>query len=100
MVKLCEENPLDVHDIQENSTGIYVYPNPFSETFTVETNEMTKLISLEVLDATGKLVYADSDFGNEKNQKIINLTSLSQGVYVCRITGTTGVQITRLIKAD
>jgi len=45
-------------------------------------------------------VYVDSDFANETSPKIINLSSLAQGMYVCRVVGTSGVQLTRLIKSE
>jgi hypothetical protein len=100
MVKLCEENSLDVEEFGQAQPGILIYPNPFTGTITLKPNNFSSLISLEILDSSGKNVYEDTDFGDGVNSKNINLYALAPGVYVCRVIGSSGIQVTKLIKTE
>ncbi len=68
-----------INDIRISSASIY--PNPAKGYVTVELQKDGIENNLEVLDMTGKVVFAKSIAKKE----MINLTSLSKGIYIIRI---------------
>jgi len=69
-----------------------LYPNPVLNTITIEINENAKM---NVFNALGKLVLSANLF---KNHEIVDLSTLSQGVYFIRIISKEDVVNYNIIK--
>jgi len=80
-----DEHPFSEHDIQ-------VYPNPFSDKFTII---LPNKSIIEILNSQGQLI---NTFNNVENTAIIDLTDVSQGVYVIKIMSENYVAIKKIVK--
>jgi mannan endo-1,4-beta-mannosidase len=82
----------------KTDNDVAIYPNPstgiFTISFTTSTNENS---IIEVMDITGKIVKTIiANAGIHSTQ--INLQDFPSGVYIARISNTTGVEMKKLIK--
>ena len=86
--------------IEENLTGsVNIYPNPGSGTFLIEIEtQKPEPIRITVINATNVLVYKEEDPSvRTKRSRIVNLTSLPDGIYLLSITTTGGTSVHKLI---
>jgi hypothetical protein len=68
--------------IEEGSlTGVTLYPNPTSESFTIKTSAPV-YGAFSIYDAQGKLVFAGEMTGTETN---VNISSVARGIYYLRV---------------
>jgi hypothetical protein len=82
-------------EIEESSTEeLLVYPNPFTNKFTVETS--TNDESIEVFDILGNLISYTKV--SEQNKLVIDLNDNESGIYIVRVTSATEVREMKLIK--
>lgn len=87
---LGDGNPLSIHE-KEVSTSIY--PNPFSDEFTIEIeNEKADIIILLTLD--GKEVFSSKFSGNHM---VIDTRNLNVGVYIVKILSNSTTVLTHKI---
>lgn len=78
---------------EKSTTDFTIFPNPSeSGLFNYSTNE--KIISLEIYDVTGKLVYKDS---NPSKEGKINLSVYTSGIYMIRLSDKNRHYLTRKI---
>jgi hypothetical protein len=63
--------------------SVSVYPNPARELVTI--NAQSRIESLEVFDSHGRVVYAQSNLGNNH---VMDASLLSTGMYHLLINGT------------
>jgi len=77
----CSNCVLSVNELETMSVS--VYPNPARELVTV--NAQSRIESLEVFDSHGRVVYAQSNLGNNH---VIDASLLSTGMYHILINGT------------
>lgn len=87
-----------IMSIDENNfdKGIKVYPNPFSNQLTIETNE--PIFKIEIYNLLGQMVKSkiiDSPTNNSVN---INLSELVQGNYIAKIYVENGEKSVKIIK--
>ena len=68
-----------------------IYPNPTSGIFTIEN---AKGITIVIYDVVGKEVYL-ANVGSNRQQ--IDISSLTNGVYMAHITNSTGNQVVKKI---
>jgi len=81
--------------VEENKTEkLSVYPNPFSTSFIVETNSTDEKI--EVFDILGNLV-STVEIKGENNIEVY-LEDKESGVYIVRVSSSTGIREMKLIK--
>lgn len=81
--------------LEESSTEeLSVYPNPFTNDFTVETSANDE--SIEVFDILGNLVYYTKV--SDQNKYMIDLNDNESGIYIVRVTSATQVREMKLIK--
>ncbi|CAN5863500.1 hypothetical protein BH11BAC7_BH11BAC7_21710 [soil metagenome] len=74
--------------------GVSVYPNPFSETTTVELNLLSNdVVVVEMFDMTGKLVTSqnEGELAAGKHNIALNGSNLADGMYFVKITAGTSV---------
>ena len=77
------------------SSSILVFPNPFSDGFTVKW-EKEQVESMELLDATGKLVHVA--FIQHAEEYFLPTNTLNYGVYFLRVRTGSATLFTKLIK--
>lgn len=76
-----------INEIEVSTTTIY--PNPATNVLTIVTNEQIKLVSIYAI--TGELV-------KTYNEKTIDISNLTQGMYLVAVQTDKGVTQTRIIK--
>jgi len=74
-----------------NSGNIQVYPNPAGDYFNVVSSE--RLARISVMDVTGRIL---TDVNNNTQGKI-DISNLSQGVYIVKLETENGVVSTHKI---
>lgn len=77
--------------------GILAYPNPSADFTTVRWTADADVHTLEVFDATGKLVYAENAEGKTSTQ--LDMHDWADGIYSVRLTGN-DVQTIRVIRGQ
>ena len=83
-------NPLGV--IKEDFENLHIYPNPFSDEIFLETEQSVS--SIEILNVLGVSVYKTNTKVNS-----INLSGLSEGVYILKATFKNRTNlVTRIVK--
>lgn len=77
-------SPVSVSEINSRKNNpIEVFPNPFTENFTIQIEEQFTSASYSVQNLSGKTIVASADF--EKAKSEINLTGIIPGIYILRI---------------
>ena len=85
---------LAVDELATANANIRLYPNPASEKVTISISENSSPItSIQLYDINGKFI-RDID----SNQRIINVSALSNGIYFVKLTSTTSSITKRLLK--
>ena len=75
--------------IKENNVSLSIYPNPVNDVLNIETdNEIGKI---EILDLSGKVISIE-------NQKEINISNFSGGVYFVKVFTVKGIAIQKILK--
>lgn len=69
---------------QIKTTSFQLFPNPFTETTTIQFDETPVNATLNIIDLSGKLLRNENISG--KKQVIVERKSLSSGTYLLRIT--------------
>ncbi len=86
---------------QKSAFGnLSVYPNPAEKNVVVEfTNSDRGVVQVNVLDATGKVVYQHESLKiNNTFIRNVDIDGLSAGSYLIEITSTSGTSVTKLLK--
>ena len=91
-----ENEILALTGIENSEMGeINLYPNPTTgEIFISNSNPRNAIISVEILDLQGRLLYAES--GSSLNK--IDLRDFTQGIYLVRFELENGIAIKRIIR--
>jgi hypothetical protein len=80
---------------EEDQIDIWgVYPNPFNDLLTLKLPSDTKVLKLEVFDASGRVVFVSSNL----NTSQLDLSILPQGVYSVKISTSMFTSTKRIIK--
>lgn len=82
---------LAVSDVTKNN--VKVYPIPVTDVLNIESPNKVK--TLVMYDASGKVVYAEN-LNSSKSQ--VNVSKLSPGSYIAKITTDSGVQTIKVMK--
>ncbi len=80
--------PVDVVEIDAETIGLEVYPNPIDNQFTIRTEEAS-IEKVYLFSVEGRLVQARTDL--KGTSVIINRNSLEAGMYIAQITTDKGV---------
>jgi hypothetical protein len=83
-------------ELKDNEIKVTVYPNPFSNSFTIhlENNLHEKIIHLNLMDITGRIIISDFKFSETTNLG----ENLSQGVYNVEIIIGDRKKVFKLVK--
>ena len=83
----------DLEQTKNNNNQLNIYPNPIQTNFTIETNTKGKKTMVFLFDINGKLVL--NQFISDKT--IIDVNSLSAGMYSLNVTSNEGTQTKKLV---
>lgn len=87
---------VDASGVFENKNSqIKLYPNPVLNELTIELDEITTTVDLQILDSRGRVIIQNK---LDKAHNIINTSDLSAGVYIVKITTSKSVQYLEIIK--
>jgi hypothetical protein len=89
---------IDISNLNNNNA--LVYPNPFSESFTVVFNSSSREeVIVQIFDTSGRLLKSDSCYVAEgTNQLVTNASSLSGGMYLVRLITEQKVHELKVLK--
>ena len=79
---------------------MFLFPNPVSDEFQISyQTEETGVLQIEIIDVQGKKVLQQT-LSNQygKNLFIINVSQLSQGLYICRVQNGSRFENVKFIK--
>ena len=79
--------------VKPNEGQTNVFPNPTSLGVTIETNEFEPTATLELLDATGKILQKQA-----LNNGLLDLTAYDSGAYNVRLSSATNLKVIRIVK--
>jgi hypothetical protein len=83
----------NVLNVNSNALSqVAVYPNPTSDVLNIQTPANVDVTSVVLFDILGKKVNADY------NNSAINMTSLSQGVYILKVETSAGTLTQKVVK--
>ncbi|CAN1535913.1 Secretion system C-terminal sorting domain [Flavobacteriaceae bacterium] len=82
---------------QFEMSNIAIYPNPSKGIFNVSMGSI-KPKTVNVYDLTGKIVYSKSEFLNNPSQFLLDLSSISSGIYFVKIDSDNQSVTKRIIK--
>ncbi len=87
--------------INLNSNEPILYPNPFSNSFTVVyMSNVREEVILQIFDTAGRLLKSDTCYVAEgMNQLVSNFTTLAGGMYIVRLITETKVHELKVIKS-
>ena len=81
--------------VEELEIQMEVFPNPSNGVFTIETSvDFMRDAVVTVLDATGKTV---QQFSWNGESRTLDLTQLSEGIYVLKVLSENGISVKKLI---
>lgn len=78
----------------ENQNGLVVFPNPFTATIQLDTDEAI-VDAIQVYDLSGKLLLQETNFATSKP---LNLEKLSSGTYLLQLSNAGKTTTSRIIK--
>jgi hypothetical protein len=68
--------------------GFAIFPNPVKNSFNINNANATEIAVLELFDIAGKLLLSKNILNN--NLQNVDVSALSKGVYMVRISATDG----------
>ncbi len=80
----------DVNEIKENSS-IQIFPNPTSNSISIQTDNSLQFKSVEIKDVLGKTILSS-------NQTTIDLSKFDAGIYFVEVTTDKGKYVKRIIR--
>lgn len=90
--------------ITSNKAGLAsayeVYPNPFTKSIQIKSLNGVRDASVELLDATGKVVLRLSGNELQGSSYVLNTNCIQKGMYFVRINSAKASLIKKVIKAD
>lgn len=101
---VCQNNMLYLNGpgvpLSTNNTKIYdldVYPNPVIDILTIKNNSNSKLLSLEVIDPSGKALHK-IDLSKMDKVQNISLENYPAGMYLIKVNSENGSIIKKVLK--
>lgn len=70
--------------------NLVIYPNPVKDILTVTNTE--KILNISILDLSGKSIISVN------NQNLVDVSTLSKGIYIARVETLNGVSTSKIIK--
>lgn len=83
---------LGTKEVVQYDNRIQVYPNPVKDIFKINNPGKLQIVSVEVMDATGRVVKV------LKGSDEYNVSNLPKGNYILKILNNESPKVTKLIK--
>jgi uncharacterized delta-60 repeat protein len=90
LIELYSETSLSTADFT-STNDFSIYPNPVSETFTIDLSDVTRLSFVKIYDLQGKLIL-------ETKNKIVDVRNLTAGFYIVKVKTAEGEFTKKFIK--
>ena len=94
--------PVDENTVNKNLIfDLHFFPNPFSETTTLSfTLPQASLVSLEIYNSNGRLVYIQKEEFKQvgQHEMVLNISLMPSGIYFCILQTNLGIQTKKIIK--
>ncbi|MES2780556.1 MAG: immunoglobulin-like domain-containing protein, partial [Bacteroidota bacterium] len=89
-------NVIEVTGLSEmsNNNNLSIYPNPNKGQFTIANKENTRIASVKIMDAVGRMVYQQATQSKEVD---VDLTAMNKGLYLVIIKDENGKELTSKI---
>jgi hypothetical protein len=89
---------VSVHNVAYNSDNIAVYPNPANDQLNVQLIfAESNAVNIELLDLSGKMVASpNKNQAISPNQFTLDVTDLSKGIYILKVTNGTKVSTSKV----
>ncbi len=82
-----------------NKYNIHVYPNPFHSQIAIDFRQMNKnKVHLQVLNIIGEPVYSEEFYISKGSEKLIDTSSMANGIYIISIAINSDTYFTKMIK--
>ncbi len=97
---LIYTGPPNLTGVQENikpEENFIIYPNSFSESFTISRKDGNDKLNIEIFDSNGKKVFT-GNVSKDNSSTTIDLALLSAGFYYCTVSSKSGSFTKRIIK--
>ena len=89
---------LTAAQVPGNAAQVFVYPNPTDGQFTVELNQCAGPVHIELLNAIGQQMLAQSTTGTGQLQRVrVDASHLATGVYAVRVKTPCGVILKKIV---
>ena len=96
VVTATDINLLDVNEIYPTVSSVTAFPNPAKDFIYVTGNDSNAISSVILTDLNGRIVKSQT-YGLESNIEM-NISDLSNGVYLMKITSENGSSIQKIMK--
>ena len=86
-----------------NARGFYVYPNPFTDVFTLEfEGNNASPTQVSIIDLSGKVLYTSTIEAQKgiNRYQLDNTANLSDGVYIIKVVGQDISETHKIIKTS
>ena len=77
--------------------GYSIYPNPSNGIFVIDFNESYSKTKIELINITGAVVQNFSINNTDDLRKSIDLSALSKGLYLLRVSSNEGFDVRRIV---
>lgn len=88
-----EDTGTPIHEEPE-APSIKIYPNPMEDFVMVDFSEPHAPVQISLYDSRGKMIFVKNPVSREK----LNLSALSSGLYLMRLTGSHESVVVKLVK--
>lgn len=96
-IEIVNSTPVDL--VKKASAGILLYPNPSKDEVNLEVSETDGESRIEIMNAMGMVVYIHP-ITDSNTREIINISSLSPGLYIVKVSNVHGVFSSKLIVGE
>jgi len=92
---------LIIPDSHTENIAIEIYPNPAESQVNIKLSQaITTHTTIELVDISGKAVYAEKIETGEPSLQTINLSALAEGIYLMKISNAEYCITKKLIKTE
>ena len=88
---------LSIENIKQSALNVKLYPNPASDKFTIQIDNLKEAYTLEILNTTGQIVFS-KQLTNSAEQ--IDLSSQVAGVYFVKLQSVNNSVVRKIIKQN
>src|SRR5690606_36419163 len=89
-----EQIEVGVTGVEEHGFAFNIIPNPATENVRIESSEVMNGGNVEIIDATGRVIFSSNQSGNIMN---INVSQFEAGTYFVRITNADKFGVQKLV---